>query len=135
MTIPSNQDFATEVRVDRLRLLWRVTLVAAILVAWMILNIAMLQRTSISLMALPPVIMIAGALLTRTMLNRLIYAGAAWIYVISGVVALAVALAVSDPSALTVLPFAFPILIFIVGLLLQPAKTITISFVASVIIL
>ncbi|HVU11918.1 MAG TPA: ATP-binding protein [Phototrophicaceae bacterium] len=135
MTIPSNQDFATEVRVDRLRMLARVTLIAAILVAWILLNFAMLQRATIPAMTISPVIFILGALATRRLLNRTAYNVAAWTYVTSGLIALAVALAVSDSSTIAVLPFAFPILIFIVGLLLRPANTIMVSFVTAAIIL
>ena len=49
-------------------------------------------------------------------------------------VALGVALAVADNTQIQVLPFAFPILIFITGLLLQPANTLMTALVAAALI-
>ena len=134
MTIPSNRDFSTEVKQDRLRLLWRVTLVAAVLVAWVIMNIAMLQRVELSRMFIPLIVVIIGSLLTRILLMRNLYRPAAWTYVASLTAGLAFALVFSDNQALYVLPFAFPIVVFIVGLLLQPGNTLFTAVVASVII-
>ncbi|MBI1256371.1 MAG: hypothetical protein GC204_02765 [Chloroflexi bacterium] len=134
MTIPSNRDFSTEVKQDRLRLLWRVTLVAAVLVAWVLMNIAMLQRVELSQMFIPLVVIIVGSLLTRALLVRNLYRSAAWTYVTSLMAGLALALVFADSQALYVFPFAFPIVVFIVGLLLQPANTLFTAVVASVLI-
>jgi signal transduction histidine kinase len=134
MTIPTNRDFATEVKQDRLRLLWRVTLVASVLVAWVLMNIAMLQRSELSRMFVPLVVVVVSSLATRFLLARDAYRRAAWTYVFGLMAGLAIALVVADNSAVYVLPFAFPIVVFIVGLLLQPGNTLFTAFVASVII-
>ncbi|MEP7291375.1 MAG: ATP-binding protein [Chloroflexota bacterium] len=134
MTIPTNQDFATEVKIDRLRLLWRATLVATILIGWIILNVAMLQRSDVSRMLIPMVVLLLGALLTRSTLRRGAYTRASWAYILAGMLALGIALAVADEHLLYVLPFFFPILIFIVGLLLQPGNTLFMALVASAVI-
>ena len=134
MTIPTNQDFATDVKVDRLRLLWRVTLVAAILLGWILLNVAMLQRSDVSRMIIPLVIVVIGTLVTRTLLIRSSYNVSAWVYILAGLLALGTALALGDNALLNVLPFAFPILVFIVGLLLQPANTLFVALLASVLV-
>jgi signal transduction histidine kinase len=135
MTIPTNRDFATEVKQDRLRLLWRVTLVASVLVAWVLMNIAMLQRSELSKMFVPLVVVVIGSLATRFVLARNAYNRAAWVYVWSLTIGLAIALVVSDNQSLYILPFAFPIVVFVVGLLLQPANTLFTAIIASVIIL
>lgn len=134
MTIPTQQDFATDVKYDRLRLLWRVTLFASLIVGWIILNIAMLQRSAVSPLIMAVLISLLAALLTRTTIQRGTYTRTAWGYVISMMVALGVALAVADNTQIQVLPFAFPILIFITGLLLQPANTLMTALVAAALI-
>lgn len=134
MTIPTNQDFATEVRYDRLRLLWRVTLVASVLVGWVLLNVSMLQRADVARMIVPLVIFVLAAGATRMLLNRGMYLTAARAYVGSALIALGVTLAVGSEGVVSVLPFAFPVLIFVVGLLLQPSATVIAAVVASALI-
>ncbi len=134
MTIPTKQDFATDVKSDRLRLLWRATLLASLAVGWIILNISMLQRSGVSPVIISVILVLLGALLTRMTLARGSYTRAAWAYVLSGMAALGLALALADGNLLAVLPFGFPVLIFLVGLLLQPRNTLAMALVASVII-
>ncbi len=135
MNIPTNQDFATEVKTDRLRLLWRVTLFIAVLGCWLILNISMLQRSDISRLLIPVVVVLIGMLGTRLLLNRGVYTSAAWLYVSVGLLALGLGLTFADDVLVRVLPFAFPILIFIVGLLLPPSNTLITSLVAAGVII
>ncbi len=134
MTLLTNQDFATEVKFDRLRMLWRATLVIAVLTGWILLNVAMLQHASISGMILPLACFVVGALVTRALLQHGAYTAAAWAYIVAALIALGVALMQVEPPLVSILPFAFPILIFIVGLLLQPGTTIFTAVVASVVI-
>ena len=134
MNIPSNQDFATEVRVDRLRLLWRATLVISLLVGWLLLNIAMLQRVPLSPLFIPLALLLLGSVSTRGLLQRNMYTGAAWAYVLSTMAALGSALALGEDTVLYVLPFAFPILIFIVGLLLKPGNALFMAVIAAALI-
>jgi signal transduction histidine kinase len=134
MNIPSNQDFATEVRVDRLRLLWRATLVLSLLVGWLLLNVAMLQRVPLSPLFAPLVVILLGSVITRGLLQRNLYTGAAWAYVLAATTALGIGLAVAEDAVLYVLPFAFPILIFMVGLLLKPGNTLFMAVIAAALI-
>ncbi len=134
MTIPTNQAFATEVRFDRLRLLWRVTLVAAVLIGWVLLNVAMLQRADVTRLIIPLVVMLLGALGTRTLLHHGTYGAAAWTYIVAVVLGLGIALVVGGDALRSILPFAFPVVIFIVGLLLAPGNTLFMAVVASAII-
>ncbi|MCC6801831.1 MAG: hypothetical protein IT319_03015 [Anaerolineae bacterium] len=134
MTIPTNQDFATEVRFDRLRLLWRVTLVASALVGWILLNVSMLQRANVTLMIVPLVLFVLAAVLARTLLNRDAYLTGARVYVLLAIVALGATLLVGSEGVVSVMPFAFPVLIFIVGLLLQPSATLVTAVLGSLLI-
>ncbi len=135
MTLPTNQDFATEVKFDRLRLLWRVTLIGAVLGGWVFLNIAMLQRIDV-LRALVPLLVVAvGMIVTRFILRYGGYTAAAWVYVFSGLIALGIGMIFAEDTLLYVIPFTFPLMIFIVGLLLAPANTLVIALISAVIIL
>lgn len=134
MTIPTKQDFAIEVRIDRLKLLWRATLVISILVGWIMLNVALLHRTTPSPVFISTIIFIIGALLTRTILSRGAYIQASWAFILASLAGLGVALLFADTRLFQVLPFAFPVLIFIVGLLVQPSRTVGVALIASAII-
>jgi signal transduction histidine kinase len=131
MYIPTNQDFATEVKFDRLRQLWRVTLVASVIVGWALLNVSMLQHADVARMVIPLVIFVLAAAVTRAMLSRGAYLTAARVYVMLALIALGVTLAVGSAGVVTVIPFAFPILIFVVGLLLQPSATVIAAVIGS----
>ncbi|MFN8449203.1 MAG: ATP-binding protein [Anaerolineae bacterium] len=134
MYMPTNQDFATEVKFDRLRLLWRVTVVASVIVGWVLLNVSMLQRADVARMIIPLVIFVLAAAVTRTLLNRGRYRPAAWVYVSLALIALGTTLLVGSAGVVTVMPFAFPVLIFVVGLLLSPGATVISAVIASAMI-
>ena len=109
---------------DRLRLLWRVTLVVSVLVGWVLLNVAMLQRVDVSRMIIPLIIIAVGTLLTRTLLMRGDYRLRPGSMSSRGCSRWASRWLLAEAQLLTLLPFAFPVLIFIVGLLLQPGNTV-----------
>lgn len=134
-TTLSNQDFATEVKFDRLNLLWRVTLVAALVLAWMFLNVALIQRTDIVQFVIPVVILLLGMLLTRGLLRAGRYNSAAWTYILCGITSLGIATIFADGDARNALGFTYVILTFIVGLLLPTGNTITVAVISSAVIL
>jgi signal transduction histidine kinase len=131
--IPSNQDFASEVKADRLTMLWRVALTASIIIGWLVLNVSVLQRAD-AVMALSPfVVIIIGSLATQALLRMQRYTGAAWAFTLGGLGALGSGLLVGSPQMLQILPFAFPVIVFVVGMLLPPGSTLA-AAVLSVII-
>jgi signal transduction histidine kinase len=123
MSIPTNEDFALEVRTDRLVMLWKVTLSGAVVLGWILFTITMLQRENQLLGLLPPLIVVAGCLLTREFLRRNHYIAAVWMYALGGVAAVAMLLYVGSEDLRQIVPFAFPIIVFVVGLLLPPSNT------------
>jgi len=135
MTIPTNQDFATEVKMDRLTTLWRVTLFGALFLAWIVLNIAMMNRTGVTSWIVALGIVVIGCLATRFLLKRSVYVPAVWVYALGTMVGVGIALTTDDPQALQVIPFIFPLLIFVIGLLLPPSNTFLASVLATVITL
>lgn len=123
MVVPTNLEFASEVKADRLRILWRVTFIISVILGWILLNIAMLQRQQVSALLLSLLILGISSLLTRTILRTNNLFAASWVYAIGGVIAIGSGLAVGDETIRTMLPFAFPLIVFVVGLLLQPSNT------------
>lgn len=123
--IPTNQDFATEVKADRLGVLWRSTLFASIVAIWIVINISILQRSPVGLSFVPFVALAIGCVITRRLLRaQAPIFSAAWVYSLSAMAALAIGLAISSPQMIQILPFAFPVVVFMVGLLLTPGNTL-----------
>ncbi len=121
--IPTNQDFAAEVKADRLNVLWRTTLFASIVTGWILINVSVLQRAALGLALVPFVALGIGCIFTRELLRRDRHVSAAWAYSLSAIVALAIGLMIADPEMIRILPFAFPVVVFMVGLLLTPGNT------------
>jgi signal transduction histidine kinase len=134
MNIPNNQDFATEVKFDRLKILWRVTIVLSLIAGWVVLNSAMLQRMDLVRPLLPVALMIAGSLLTRFFLGRNRYTAAAWTYILAALTALTLLLTVSPLEMINVYVFFYALIIFIVGLLLPPTNTLLLALVSSILL-
>src|SRR5262245_26931124 len=120
MSIPSNQDFALEVRTDRLTTLWKVTLGISVVLAWIVFTAAMLERERYLIVLLPPGIVIAGCVLTRELLTRGRFTPAVWAYALSAVAAVAILLYTGSEDLKQIVPFVFPLIVFVVGLLLPP---------------
>ncbi len=134
MNVPSNQDFATEVKFDRLKILWRVTIVLSVITGWLVLNAGMLQRTEIVRPLIPVAIMLVGTFVTRYFLLSNRYVTAAWTYIGSGLAALSVLLAISTLEMINVWVFFFVLVIFIVGLLLPPTNTLLLAVISSLLL-
>ncbi len=135
MTIPSKQDFATEVRSDRLKTLWQFTFAGCVVFFWIIATIATLQKTN-ALSRMVGVAAWGGAcLLTRWLLKHNHYVQGVWTYALGGVFAGAIVLIGGDQVATQITPFVFPLIIFVVGLLLPPISTLLIATLAAVSVL
>ncbi len=133
LSAPPNLEFATEVQTDRLKLLWRVTLISSVLVGWILLNIAMLQRQDVARLIIPLIFLSVGCLLTQQILKRVGYTSAAWVYTFSALGAMAILLYLGDSLTIQIAPYAFPILVFIVGLMLHPANTLLVAVLSALV--
>lgn len=131
MSVPTNLEFANEVKADRLKVLWRVTLITSILAGWIVLNVAMLQQQDVLSLFVPLVVLAVGCILTQQLLVRVGFSIAAWTYAFSTMAALAVALYLGDAQIAQIVPFVFPVVVFIVGLLLAPSNTFLVVIVAG----
>jgi len=131
MSVPTQVQFTSEVKADRLKTLWRATLILSIVIGWIVLNIAMIERVDVTRLVVPFVILTVGSLLTRQLLIHVGFATAAWAFALAGVVAIGIALLLGDDLVREIVPFAFPIIVFVMGLLLQPGNTLLIAMLAA----
>jgi signal transduction histidine kinase len=134
---PSNIDFATEVKSDRLNLLWKVTIVVCSIVVVMSLTLLTFDRFPLSLWVGFPFTLIVGCLLARLFLKRGSFFYAAWSYTLAGLVGVSVALAgAARPEETTELivravPFLYVLVVFIGGLLLPPVAMFKVCALAT----
>ncbi len=133
--LPTKDDFATEVRSDRLAVLWKVTLIGCVIFFWTLATVATFSRQLVVGWMLALILLSLGCIATRYFLRRNHYPQAVWSYTLGGLVAGAVTLASGDRLALQVVPFIFPVIVFVVGLLLSPRSTFWAVLLASAAVL
>lgn len=133
--IPTNQDFANEVRTERLDTLWKVTLIGCFVAFWILFSIGTLQKYNV--MGWMMVILSAaiGCLGARTFLAREKFYFAVWSYALGTAVAVGIALGSGDAVAVQLMPFVFPVIVFIVGLLVAPSNTFILAIISTLTII
>ncbi len=136
MAIPTSADFATEVKSDRLNILWRVTLAITVLIGFIIAGFGFRGADSdIVTLAMPFLLIIGGCLLTGSLLRRNQYTFGVWAYALGGVAASGFAMIYGGNRAYEIVPFVFPIVVFMVGLMLPPVSTFLMASIATLIVL
>lgn len=135
MTIPTKQDFATEVRSDRLQVLWQVTIIGCLVLFWVVATIATLQRSDVVLWLVALGCIAAGCVITRFFLRSNRYVYAVWSYALGSLVAGGIILLAGDQQAAQIAPFFFPLIVFMVGLLMPPLNTLAIAGVSIILII
>lgn len=138
MNAPSQLDFAQEVRTQRLSVLWKATLVLAMLIVWGTLILTALSASNISDLVLPLLTVVVGCVVCRALLIANHFGAAVWAYAIGLFATLGLLMytpGAQDAHALgrDMIPFAFPLLIFIVGLLL-PFRASLLALLISVVL-
>jgi signal transduction histidine kinase len=93
-----------------------------------------LQRLDAASAVAPFVALVIGCLVTRGFLERGQLTPAVWAYALGGMVALAVGLVTGSPQIVQILAFAFPVVVFLVGLLLSPGNTLLTAVISSLLI-
>lgn len=130
--VPSNIDFATEVKTDRLALLWKITLGIAgsiLIVATTIITVT--DDASFTIWINAPLVLAVFCFLTRWAIHKYPLETAASIYTLGLVAAVSVALADRDPLAIQIIPFIYIVVVFIAGLLLRPQTTVIFATISS----
>jgi signal transduction histidine kinase len=132
LSVPQGIDFATEVKIDRLAMLWKATLVICGIVAVFALTIGHYMDAPFLIWVGAPLIFAGACLLTDRILKNGLFDRAALVYAAGGFLAIGVVLASGGPLAIQVMPFFYVLLIFIVGLLLRPQVTLLFAFASMV---
>ncbi len=123
----TNSDFATEVKVDRLKTIHQVTLIVSAALLLLVLTFGVtraLTPSASSGIAIGCVVMMVGSLLSRGVLNWGRVDAASWLYALSGMGTVAVLMALGDEVALETLVFIYPVIVFVVGLLISPISAV-----------
>ncbi|MBZ0275628.1 MAG: hypothetical protein K8I60_05765, partial [Anaerolineae bacterium] len=131
--IPSKQDFATEVRADRLGVLWKVTLGGAFILFWILFSIATLQKIELWGGFIALLSLVLGCLGARFFIQKDRFPWAVWSYALGAVFSVGIAMAKGEPTLIQLLPFVFPVIVFIVGLLVAPSNTFLLAAISSLI--
>ena len=126
----SDADFAHEVRFERLSLLWRFTFLAAFIAFWSLLIMATLTREVPMNWLGANGLVGAGCLLASQFVKRRAYAWGVWSYT-GGVVAAVGLLLYTGPGVVRDgIPYAFVLLIFVIGLMLSSRAMILLLAIA-----
>lgn len=136
--LPTNEDFANEVKSDRLKILYQFTAVFCLFVLMFIITFGAVQtgKTSSALnVALSLIVVLLGCFFAHQLLRRNQLNLAAWAYAMGAAIGSGVMLYLGDNTSLQIIPFVFPVIVFIVGLLLSPTNTFLMAGVATVIIM
>ncbi len=134
MVLPSNQDFATEVKSDRLKILYRITLIVCLAVALFLMAFGLSGAIPVNAtlgILMATAVMAAGCFLADFLLRRTTLDYAAMAFTLGGVGSIVALMMQGDFTALRVLPFSLPIIVFIVGLLLSPTNSFIVAFLSS----
>ncbi len=116
----SDFDFAQEVRTERLTLLWQVTFGSAVALFFVMIFVGIVASTEVSLWVEASLMIGLGSLLTRYSLQKDKYAWGVWSYA-GGITMAIVLLLYTEPGPMRdTVPYAFSLLVFVVGLLLPP---------------
>ncbi len=138
ISVPTKVDFAQEVRTERLSALWKITLILTALVVWVALIATALSAGNL-VNLIPPVVSVAiGCLLCRSLLSTNQFIIAVWTYALGLFIAIALMMYAPvgvEPhtAARDFVPFMFPLIIFMVGLLL-PIRITLIATALSIVL-
>ncbi|MBI1282629.1 MAG: hypothetical protein GC179_31165 [Anaerolineaceae bacterium] len=134
MTIPTNQDFATEVRADRLTIIWQLTLIGCVVIFWTIAIAGALTRSNVAVWLLAPASWAVACILARTLLVKKRFPAAVWSYGLGAVLGISVVLFMGDSVSTELVAFVCPLIVVIVGLMLSPRESLIFAVLSSVLI-
>lgn len=135
MTIVTNEDFALEVKGDRLKTLYQFTLMFALVAGLLVFTFGFTLSRSDGIsgpLMLSLFVLAIGCLFTRVCINRDKIVLAAWSYSLGAI--FAVSMLMLDNSLVGVIQmvvFILPIIVFLAGLLLSPSHTLLMATIAS----
>jgi signal transduction histidine kinase len=114
-------------------MLWKITLATSVLFFWISFTAATVQSSNIISWLFAIAILAIGCLTTRWRLKSN-YTQAAWAYALGAIVAVTAILLFGNSVTTEIVPFLFPLIVFVVGLLLPPSNTLLMSVGIGIII-
>lgn len=134
--VPTNVSFAEEVKADRLKSLIIVMVLFASVLMLGVLTFGSFIASGIDMIWLLSLgSLFGGAFLSRYFLQKSQFQRAAWSYMLATLLATAFIMYNAPDTFVQVVPFIFPLVIFIGGLLLSPTSTFSLSLIAALIII
>jgi signal transduction histidine kinase len=130
-----NMTFAEEVKADRLKSLSLATMVVGLTFALFLLTFGTMTGAINVAWFASFIVLIGGAFASMQLLQRTTYEVASWTYALATVAGVSFMLFGTSDTVLQVIPFLFPIIIFITGLLLSPSDTFMLTGIAAVAVL
>jgi signal transduction histidine kinase len=127
VSVPSQVSFAQEVRAERLGILWKVTLFGVFVLVWVLIVISGGRGASAGDMVIPTLILSIGCIATGQLLNRNLFLMAVWSYALGIILAVGFTLASGSTFSERYAAFVFPLVIFVVGLLIPVRMTLTMT--------
>lgn len=119
VSVPSEADFAAEVRVDRLNLLWKITLVVSFIIAWMLGIASGGGGVSAFQIILPSAVLVTSCLLTGQILRGGKFNLAVWVYALGVIGSIGLVTSIESEFSAQYAPYLFPLVIFVVGVLVS----------------
>ena len=130
--IPTNIDFATDVKSDRLEILWKVTLALCVFLLVLTFTFAPTAQLSAIVWAGAPIVLGIFCIVTNIALKQKHFETASIVYTFGWLAAVAVALTEKDPKVAEIVPFVFVLVVFMAGLLLRPVLTFVVAFASAI---
>lgn len=130
-TVPSQMTFAQEVRAERLSILWKVTLFAAFMIWWVLIVISGGRDMSYLAVLVPTSIVTLACLGTGQFLKRDRFNDAVWTYSLGAIAAIALTMGLGDTFGEQYAPYIFPVLVFVIGLLMPMRDTFTMAVIVA----
>jgi signal transduction histidine kinase len=137
VSVPTNKTFAEEVKADRLKALYRVTGVIGGIIFIMLMTFGApgtLARGEGLHLFSAALTLIAGCFATAILLEKVPYSFAAWTFVLTAIISMGMILYGGDEATLELVPFIFPVIIFIAGLLLSPFSTLGLTLLSAMVV-
>ena len=137
MSLPTNTSFAEEIKTDRLKLLNYFAMAVSSVMVLLLLTFGTLTELDSGIniaLILAVAIILIGSALSNYLLPRQPFGIAAWLFVISPMLAMGLLLWQLGSGSMNIIPFVFPLIVFIGGLLLSPVSTLYIAIFSTIII-
>lgn len=134
MSIPTNKDFANEVRADRLTIIWQLTVIGCIIIFWIVAVAGALSRSFVTSWLIAPTAWAVACLVARWFLGRKRFPAAVWSYGFGALIGIAVLLFTGDRLSTELIAYVSPVVVVIVGLMLSPRESFIVVLLSSVLI-